>query len=291
MEHEPSNDKKDQEPALLTAATFGPDNRTKYVGRSIYRICNTDATKGSGKWYIFEIYSDYNEWAQGEGFYRNSLEEVIDIFNMIADEKAVISKYLSQKMHDTPMSVDEAYDYYWHTYEKGIFSLLHLQIKHRDGEAERSNWEKYREKSMYTERDFATYDNMQKALKRVIKDIQQSKFRMNPLPETIHALDFAMEEKKLTVVHRTLLCTCRKHPLGCGDSFYHNIRAALISRIEQLSNHELIVDFQGENGSQNPDDVIKIRDRKEYLKEKYGSCKSSLCLACNKSDCKEKINF
>ena len=291
MEHESSNDKKNQESTLLTTATFRPDNRTKYIGRSMYRICNTDVTEGHGKWYIFEIYSDYNEWAQSKGFYRNSLEEIIDIFNMIEGEKFVISKFSSQKMYDTPMSVDKTYDYYWHTYEKGIFSLLDLQIKHRDGEANRSNWEKYRKKSMYTERDYASYDNTQKALKLVIKDIQQAKFRMNPRPETIYALDLSMEEKKLTVVHRTLLCTCRKHPLGCGDSFYHNIRAALISRIEQLSNHELIVDFQGENGSQNPDDVIKIRDRKEYLKEKYGSCKSSLCLACNKSDCKEKINF
>ena len=36
-----------------------------------------------------------------------------------------------------PMSVDEAYEYYWQVYEKGIYSLIQLQIKHRKGEEAR----------------------------------------------------------------------------------------------------------------------------------------------------------
>ena len=209
-----------------------------------------------------------------------------------------------------PMSVDEAYEYYWQVYEKGIYSLIQLQIKHRKGEEARSSWESYRKKDRYAARDFESYENMQKALKMVIREINQSRLCFSPVPQSIDDMDLEMEKKKIEIAHRTLLSSyenmqkalkmvireinqsrlclspvpqstdnmdlemekkkieiahrtllssAKKSILGCGDSYYHNIRAYLINRIEQASNYRLVVNI-------NDDNVVQILDREEYLK-------------------------
>lgn len=159
-----------------------------------------------------------------------------------------------------PMSVDEAYEYYFQAYEKGIYSLIQLQIKHRKGEEARSSWEAHRKKGRYAARDFTSYENMQKALKMVIREINQSRLCLSPVPQSIDDMDLEMEKKKIEIAHRTLLSSAKKSILGCGDSYYHNIRAYLINRIEQASNYRLVVNI-------NDDNVVQILDREEYLKQ------------------------
>lgn len=159
-----------------------------------------------------------------------------------------------------PMSVDEAYEYYWQVYEKGIYSLIQLQIKHRKGEEARSIWESYKKKDRYAARNFASYENMQKALKMVIREINQSRLCLSPVPQSTDTMDLEMEKKKIEIAHRTLLSSAKKSILGCGDSYYHNIRAYLINRIEQASNYKFVVKFDDEN-------VVQLLDREEYLKQ------------------------
>lgn len=158
-----------------------------------------------------------------------------------------------------PMSVDEAYEYYWKVYEEGIYSLIQLQIKHRKGEEARSIWESYKKKDRYAARNFASYENMQKALKMVIREINQSRLCLSPVPQSIDDMDLEMEKKKIEIAHRTLLSSAKKSILGCGDSYYHNIRAYLLNRVEQASNYRLIVNI-------NDDNVVQMIDREEYLK-------------------------
>lgn len=157
-----------------------------------------------------------------------------------------------------PMSVDEAYEYYWQVYEKGIYSLIQLQIKHRKGEEARSSWETHRKKGRYAARDFEFYENMQKALKMVIREINQSRLCLSPVPQSIDDMDLEMEKKKIEIAHRTLLSSAKKSILGCGDSYYHNIRAYLLNRVEQASNYKFLVEISDDN-------VVQILDREEYL--------------------------
>ena len=168
------------------------------------------------------------------------------------------------------MSYEDAYDYYWRLYESGMFSLLQLQIKHRKGEEARSAWEKHKKKGVHEARDYESYANMQKALRRVIREIHWSKLHLSPVPQSIDELDLEMEKKKIAIADRTLLSSAKKN--WVGDSFYHNIRAYLINRVEQASDYKLIVRIDG--------DKVEIQDRKEYLLEATGSCQSCLCMTC-----------
>lgn len=74
-----------------------------------------------------------------------------------------------------------------------------------------------------------------------------------------------LEERKITIAHR-LLHKRLQRGFGYGDGGYHNLRAFLINRVEQQSNYRLIVELDGSD----PESVAKIRNRDEYLKEKYG---------------------
>lgn len=81
---------------MLTIEIFGPDNRTKHIGHSMYRIA-TDNYKEPPQptvWHIYEGYNnlDSGEWAQGRGFFTTDLQEVIDIFNGITKGKEVINR-------------------------------------------------------------------------------------------------------------------------------------------------------------------------------------------------------
>ena len=86
--------------------TFGSGNQTKVIGSSMYRICNTDIEHGYGKWFIRETYNDGKAYAQKNGYFRNNLEDVIDIFNVIEKERFIID-YYKRGYIDPPMSVHQ----------------------------------------------------------------------------------------------------------------------------------------------------------------------------------------
>lgn len=70
---------------------FGPDNRDRKIGDSLYRICRNERTK---KWYIHEGYNnlDSGEWAIANDFYEDDLEKVIARVNSFTKEKEVIGR-------------------------------------------------------------------------------------------------------------------------------------------------------------------------------------------------------
>ena len=85
---------------MLTMETFGPDNRTKLIGNSQYRIA-TDDTRESQKptlWHIRECYNNQKtgEWAQARGYFTTDLQEVIDAFNEITEEKQIIDRKIRE---------------------------------------------------------------------------------------------------------------------------------------------------------------------------------------------------
>jgi hypothetical protein len=71
----------------MTINEFAPHNRDKRIGNSLYRICQNSETK---KWYILEMYSDKNSWVDYKAHFKDSLIEVIDIFNKISKEKEIV---------------------------------------------------------------------------------------------------------------------------------------------------------------------------------------------------------
>ncbi len=74
-----------------TLENFSEGNRDRHIGNSLYRICNTDARSGKGKWYIHECFNDGSEWCRANYFYNDDLRTVIDIINSFTKEKEVIS--------------------------------------------------------------------------------------------------------------------------------------------------------------------------------------------------------
>lgn len=244
-----------EERKILSITTFSENNRTKVIGHSMYRICNKDTMNGKGKWYIHETFNDGETWSQGNAYFRESLEEVIDMFNMLSKECTITQNC---RIIPAPMSEYDAYDYYMYAYNEGIFSLKKLQEKHRDSERSKEAWEKRRLEGLCGARDYETHINMQRALKNFIRDILYDKLdsSLKPVPDSIEELNLDMEEKKITISHRLLLSALKKH-MGLGDSGYHNIRAFLINRVEQASGNKLKVDLDG----MDPMSVAKIRNR------------------------------
>ncbi len=76
---------------MITLENFGPHNRDRKIGNSLYRICNTEPEKGTGKWYIHESYNDGSEWSRCKAFYNNDLQTVIDKINGFTKEKEIVS--------------------------------------------------------------------------------------------------------------------------------------------------------------------------------------------------------
>lgn len=73
-----------------------------------------------------------------------------------------------------------------------------------------------------------------------------------------------LEEKKIAAAHNAYMYHTR-YGRWFGDGGWHNLRAFLINRVEQLSNYRLIVVFDPDLYNPN----YKILDRKKYLKETY----------------------
>lgn len=172
-----------------------------------------------------------------------------------------------------PVSIQEAYDHYWNGYQKGTYSFTRLLVIHRDSLKTRKTWEKCWKEYPWQCRE--TLTNAMRALGRVIQDIRESQYVFAPVPESAETLDLAMEERKITIAHRAYASSCRRSMSGIGDGYLHNVRAYLINRVEQASGHDLIVELEDDDNA-----AAKVRNRKEYLREKYGSCEDSLCLNC-----------
>ena len=174
-----------------------------------------------------------------------------------------------------------------HAYDAGIYSLQDLRRKFHDAEVHRVSWESSRDGSAFKERDYESYCNAQVALHSVIKCIMQDEFQLRARPASVDELDLSLEEKKITIVHRTLHSACRINYMSGSVGYYHNLRAQLIQRIEQIQDADLVVDLDGGD----PLSVAKIRPRKEYLLKKYGTCKGSSCLSCNElNTCRIRLN-
>lgn len=81
---------------MLTIETFGPDNRTKQIGNSQYRIAADDTreTQKPTLWHIRECYNNQatGEWAQARGCFTTDLQKVIDAFNGITKEREIIDR-------------------------------------------------------------------------------------------------------------------------------------------------------------------------------------------------------
>lgn len=75
----------------ITLENFSSDNRDRHIGNSLYRICNTNAKTGKGKWYIHEGFNDGTEWCRANYFCNDDLQTVIDKINSFTKEKEVIS--------------------------------------------------------------------------------------------------------------------------------------------------------------------------------------------------------
>jgi len=75
---------------MLTLETFSPDNRDRQIGDSHYRICKE--YEAPFKWYISEHRNTGDEWAQGRGCFRGSLEDVIKEFNSLSREREIIDR-------------------------------------------------------------------------------------------------------------------------------------------------------------------------------------------------------
>lgn len=92
--HEPvfeNSIENDMKKDKITLDNFSPTNRTKNIGYSMYRICNTDGKDGKGDWYIHETYNNGTEWS-GYNYYHNAdLKTVLDIFNGLSLEKEIVS--------------------------------------------------------------------------------------------------------------------------------------------------------------------------------------------------------
>ena len=77
-------------------------------------------------------------------------------------------------------------------------------------------------------------------------------------------LDIHNEERKITIAHRLLHRQLKKSAIGYNDGGYHNLRAALINRVEALSDYDLIVVLYGAD----PESTARIIQRKIYLEGK-----------------------
>jgi hypothetical protein len=74
----------------ISIHNFGPDNRSRQIGNSLYRICNTEPEKGRGKWYIHEQYNDSNEFSGKNSGCSSDLGAVIEELNSFTHEKEII---------------------------------------------------------------------------------------------------------------------------------------------------------------------------------------------------------
>jgi quinol monooxygenase YgiN len=74
---------------MITLENFGPFNRDKKIGNSLYRICRVHDDLGA--WYIHETYNDGSTWAANNACHSDDLQTVINKLNSITKEREVVS--------------------------------------------------------------------------------------------------------------------------------------------------------------------------------------------------------
>lgn len=74
---------------IITLQNFDSHNRDRWIGNSLYRICREN--DDSGKWYIYECYTDGSQCIDYKGYYYDDLKDVIDKLNSFTKEKEVVS--------------------------------------------------------------------------------------------------------------------------------------------------------------------------------------------------------
>lgn len=81
----------------ITTENFNEFNRTRKIGNSEYKICNTDPSGKNGQWYIRESLNTGDMWSIGRGFYSDSLKETIKRINSFTQEGEVIALRYNKK--------------------------------------------------------------------------------------------------------------------------------------------------------------------------------------------------
>lgn len=77
---------------MITLGNFSPENRDRYIGNSLYRICNTDPRNGKGKWFIHEIFNDGSSFCcASDNCASDNLQEVINRINSFTKEGEITS--------------------------------------------------------------------------------------------------------------------------------------------------------------------------------------------------------
>ena len=74
----------------ITLENFSPNNRTRHIGDSMYRICRTDGVGNFGNWYIHEQYNDGSTFAGANAYSSKDLAAVIARLNSFVKEREVI---------------------------------------------------------------------------------------------------------------------------------------------------------------------------------------------------------
>lgn len=82
-------------PFKITLENFGPDNRERRIGHSLYRVCIDSQTK---QWYLFEIYHDGSSFAYAKSFYTYDLGKLLETLNNFSGERAVIRQGATQSV-------------------------------------------------------------------------------------------------------------------------------------------------------------------------------------------------
>lgn len=73
---------------MITLENFSENNRTKVIGKSLYRICKED-----DMWFIHEHQSSKEVFATSNAFFTKSLEKVICLFNKISSEGVCLRQH------------------------------------------------------------------------------------------------------------------------------------------------------------------------------------------------------
>lgn len=74
--------------AEITLENFGPNNRERIIGNSMYRICR--AEDDSGNWYIFELYNYETSFAMAKAYFSDDLAATINRLNSFKREMEII---------------------------------------------------------------------------------------------------------------------------------------------------------------------------------------------------------
>lgn len=87
--------------AKITLENFGPNNRERQIGNSLYRVCIDSRTK---QWYLFEIYNDGFGFTYAKSFYTYDLGKLLEALDGFSGEREVIGQCSAQAAEWPPGS-------------------------------------------------------------------------------------------------------------------------------------------------------------------------------------------